>query len=260
MAPQAWYSKRYANGADSGRIETFMGTTEPWFVEVLAVRTWQFLNCNPSLDWNYENCLVGTIRKLAPAMRIAYFLTGVYMLFLSYFVLSHAIVFRYDMFTTSPDKRAGDVTVGVCLFLWALDFFSLAAAYYYTRIYSKGDWVCFSSVTGYRPRQWLLSIVYGLFFLIVAIVGIISTHTILSHMWHRKNYWFAALLLLQCVMILVGALGDALDTGSPWGIMEASRLASALLGFRTFLLVPMTIIWSLASVAACFPPSYCATC
>ena len=182
------------------------------------------------------------------------------MLLLSYFYLDHPIVFRYDLFTTSPDKKAGDVTIGVCFFLWALDFFSLATGYYFARVYGKGGWLCFTSVTGYRPRRWLLALLYGLFFLIVACVGIVSTHTVLSHMWHAKNVWFAALLLLQCFMLVVASLGDAIDTGSPWGIQEASRVASVLLGLRLRVLVPMTVIFSVASVFAAWPPSYCAEC
>ena len=260
MATRPWHAGWYKNGPDSGKLEDYLATTEPWFVEVLAVRTWQFLTCNASLDWNYENCLVATIRTTAPAFRLSYFLTGVYMLLLSYFWLDHPIVFRYDLFTTSPDKRAGDVTVGVCFFLWAMDFFSLCIGYYFVRVHGKGNWLLFSSVTGYRPRKWLLALLYGIVFLIVALVGIVSTHTVLGHMWQKKNLWFAALLLLQCLMVIVGALGDMVDTGSPWGIQEASRVASALLGFRGFVLVPATVIWSLASIAASFPPSWCVTC
>lgn len=260
MAGRAWYDGWYNNGPESGNIEKYMATTEPWLVEVMAVRAWQCLNCNASLDWSHENCVVATIRTTAPAFRLSYFLTGVYMLLLSYFYLDHPIVFRYDLFTESPDKKAGDVTVGVCFFLWALDFFSLAAGYYFARVYGKGGWLCFTSVTGYRPRRWLLALLYGVFFLIVACVGIVSTHTVLSHMWQKKNGWFVALLLLQCVMVVVGALGDMVDTGSPWGMQEASRIASTLLGFRGFVLVPATVIWSLASIAASFPPSWCAEC
>jgi len=255
-----WHEGWYKNGPESGKIEDFMATKEPWLVEVMSVRAWQCLNGTTALDWNYENCAVATIRTTAPAFRLSYFLTGVYMLFLSHVVLDWPIVFRYDLFTPSADKKAGDVTVGVCFFLWALDFFSLSAGYFFARVYGKGGWLCFTAVTGYRPRRWLVMCLYGIFFVAVACVGIVSTHTILSHMWQNQNRWFVALLLLQCVMVVVGALGDMVDVGSPWGIHEASRIASALLGYRGFVLVPATVIWSLASIAASFPPSWCETC
>lgn len=260
MAARPWHSQYYKNGPDSGKLEEYMGTREPFLVEVLSVRVRQFLNGNKSLDWNYENCIVGSIRVAAPALRLSYFLTGLYLIVLSYFVLDHPIVFKYDLFTTSDDKKAGDVTVGVCFFLWALDFFSLTVGFWFLRLHSRGDLWCFSSVTGYRPRRWVLGLLYGAFFVVVAAVGVVSTHTILGHIWQKKNVWFVALLLLQCGMVLVGALGDMIDTGSPWGVQESSRLSSTLLGFRGFVIVPATVIWSLAAIAASFPPSWCVTC
>ena len=104
------------------------------------------------------------------------------------------------------------------------------------------------------------SLLYGIFFIVVAIVGIISTHTVLSHMWQARNVWFAALLIVQCVMLVVSSIGDAIDTGSPWGVQEASRVASVLLGLRLRVLVPVTVIFSIGSVFASWPPSYCAEC
>ena len=80
-----WYEDGYTNKA--GRIEQNMGTDEPFLVELMAVRTWQCLNGCVSLDWNYENCLVATIRTVAPAFRLTYFLTGIYLIIQSLFFL-----------------------------------------------------------------------------------------------------------------------------------------------------------------------------
>ena len=77
---------------------------------------------------------------------------------------------------------------------------------------------------------------------------------------HTLRVWFAGLLVFQCVMLVAGALGDAIDTGSPWGIQEASRIASVLLGLRLRVLVPVTVIFSVAAIFASWPPSYCAEC
>jgi hypothetical protein len=254
----AWYQDGYTNKAS--RIEKNTGTEEPYLVELMAVRTWQCLNGCVSLDWNYENCLVGTIRTVAPAFRLAYFLTGVYLIIQSLFFLEWPLVFRYDTFTSNRGRSPGNFTMNICMMLWALDFVFLAAAYHYVRLNSKGGWECFSSVTGYRPARWVAGALYALFFIAAAIIGIISTHTILSHMWHTRNVWFAGLLVFQCVMLVAGALGDAIDTGSPWGIQEASRVASVLLGLRLRVLVPVTVIFSVAAIFASWPPSYCAEC
>ena len=253
-----WYDKSYENAP--ARIEKYTNDEEPFLVELMAIRTWQCLNGCVSLDWGYENCLVATIRTVAPGFRIAYFLTGVYLIILSQFVLSWPLVFRYDLFTDNREMAPGNITMNVCMMLWALDFTFLAAAYYFIRDNSQGGWECFTSVTGYRPVRFVTSLLYGLFYISVAIVGVISTHTVLSHMWHAKNVWFAALLLLQCFMLVVASLGDAIDMGSLWGIQEASRVASVLLGLRLRVLVPVTVIFSIASVFAAWPPSYCVEC
>ena len=257
-AKGAWHEPAYKN--EAVRIEEYTNTEEPFLVELMAVRTWQCLNGCVSLDWYYENCIVATIRTVAPAFRLAYFLTGIYLIILSQFVLAWPLVFRYDLFTSNREMAPGNVTLNVCMMLWALDFVFLSAAYYYVRINAKGGWECFSAVTGYRPVRWVTRLLYGILFVIVAIVGIISTHTVLSHMWHARNVWFAGLLLLQCAMLVVSSLGDAIDTGSPWGIQEASRVASVLLALRLRVLVPVTVIFSVASVFASWPPSFCAEC
>jgi hypothetical protein len=259
MAAQApWYDKAYKNAPR--RVEEYTNVQEPFLVELMAVRTWQCLNGCVSLDWNYENCAVATIRTVAPAFRLTHFLTGLYLIFLSLFVLDWPLVFRYDLFTANRGRAPGNITVNVCMILWGLDFAFLCTGYYYIRINSKGGWNCFSSVTGYRPVTWLSRAYNAILFLVVGIVGIISTHTILSHMWQARNVWFAGLLLLQCFMLVVASLGDAIDTGSPWGIQEASRIASVLLALRLRALVPMTVIFSVASVFASWPPGYCVEC
>jgi len=259
MARKAERSDKFYKN-EAVRMEDYTNTEEPFLVELMAVRTWQCLNGCVSLDWNYENCVVATIRTVAPAFRAAYFLTGVYLIILSQFVLEWPLVFRYDLFSSDRAMASGNLTVNVCMVLWALDFVFLAGAYFFIRINAKGGWLCFSSVTGYRPAGWVLRALYGAIFIAVAVVGIISTHTVLSHMWRARNVWFAGLLLLQCVMLVVGALGDAVDTGSPWGVQEASRVASVLLGLRLRALVPVTVIFSVASVFASWPPSFCAEC
>lgn len=252
------HEKEYEN--TPGSVERYLNTPEPFLVEVTAVRTWQCLNGCVSLDWAYENCVVYTIRVVAPAFRIANFLTGVYLIILSQFVLSWPLVFRYDLFQSNTTMRAGNVTVNACMMLWALDFVFLSAAYFFVNTNTKRkEWWLWSAI-GYRPHHCLSAIIYGAIYAAVAVVGIISTHTVLSHMWHVQNAWFAALLLLQSIMLIVSTLGDAINTGSPWGIQEASRVASVLLGLRLRALVPMTVIFSVASVFAAWPPSYCAQC
>ena len=241
-------------------MEKYTNIYEPFLAEIMAVRTWQCLNGCTSLDWTHENCVVYTIRVLAPAFRISYLLTGIYLILLNWFVLSWPLIFRYNLFLPQGSMKPGNVTLNVCMLLWGLDFAFLAVAYTYAWTNSKRDWWWGWSLIGFRPHHTLLMIIYAIFFTVVALVGIISTHTALSHMWHVRNVWFAALLGLQCIMLVVGALGDAVDIGSPWGIQQDSRVASVLLSLRLRALVPVTVIFSVAAVFASWPPSYCLQC
>lgn len=241
-------------------IEKFTNTYEPFLVEVMAVRTWQCLNGCVSLDWTYENCVVSKIRTLAPAFRITTFLTGIYLIVLNQFVLSWPVIFRYTLFLDNASMKPGNVTLNVCMLLWALDFTFMATAYAYAWSNSKREWWRGWDFIGFRPHMTLLVLFYSVVLGAVALVGITLTHTILSHMWHARNVWFAVLLLQQCVMLVVSSLGDAISIGSPWGVQRASRVASVLLSVRLRGLVPLTVIFSIASVFSSWPPSYCLQC
>ena len=232
-------------------MERYTNIHEPFLAEM---RTWQCLNGCTSLDWTHENCAVYTIRVVAPAFRISYFLTGIYLILLNGFVLSWPLIFRYSLFLNQGSMKPGNVTLNVCMLLWGVDFAFLAVAYTYAWTNSRREWWWGWSLLGFRPHHTLLMIIYAIFFAAVAVVGIISTHTALSHMWHVRNVWFAALLGLQCIMLVVGALGDAVDIGSPWGIQQDSRVASVLLSLRLRALVPATVIFSIAAAFASWPP------
>ena len=241
-------------------VDRYTNMNEPFLVEVMAVRTWQCLNGRASLDWTYENCVVYTIRAVSPAFRVATFLTGVYLIFLSWFVQSWPMVFRYNLFLENGSMKPGNVTINACMILWALNFKFMATAYYFTWSSSKGEGWWLWSTLGFRPHGWLSTLVIAAVCNCVAVVGIILVHTVLSHMWQAQNVWFAVLLLLQCAMLVVATLGDAINIGSPWGVQRASRIASVLLGLRLIALMPVTLIFSVASVFSAWPPSYCLQC
>ena len=89
-------------------------------------------------------------------------------------------------------------------------------------------------------------LVAGIVYLSFYVLGVLSMHTILGHMYNRKNVWFAVLLGLLTLMAGFSTMDDLTQIGSPWGIQEASRVASVLLGLRLRVLVPVTVIFSVA--------------
>ena len=237
-----------ARSAHRSAAKSHMSVQDPFFVEVVAMRTWQFLNgCTP-LDATRENCLVYAIRLATPALRISCMLTGLYLIILNRFFQSWPLIFRYSLLPETGSITAGNVTVYACMLLWALDFVFLAVACAYTFSHGKRDWWLWAC--GFRLNDGLLTIFCALFFAVYAAVGIIWTHTALSHMWHVRNPWFAALLGLNCVTLVVSSLGDAVDIGSPRGANHTSRVASVILSLRLGVLVPVTVIFSVAAVFA----------
>lgn len=263
-----WWEPKYKN---RGKIEEFLGNTQPYLVEILAVRVMQTLNGHVSLDWTYQNCTLATVRSLSPGMRWAYVLTGVYIILLSLFWLDTPLLFRYDLISDESTMRFGNTTLGVCMFLWSLDYAVLCTGWFLVaRMGSRDDNVlarcclCFTVTAedGKRRRREsdILGLLFAIFFLAVFVIGCFATHTILGHIYIAQNVWFVYLLGVQALMLFVSGLGDLANIGTPWGIQESSHLASILLSFRGLVLVPITIIWSIASVVASFPPSYCAEC
>ena len=92
------------------------------------------------------------------------------------------------------------------------------------------------------------------------VLGVLSMHTILAHMYNRKNVWFAVLLGFLALMAGLSTMDDLTQIGSPWGIQEASPWASRLLSLRGCWIFPVAVVWLAAAVAASFPPSWCADC
>tara|TARA_B100000768_G_C11248625_1_gene362981 strand:+ start:300 stop:1100 length:801 start_codon:yes stop_codon:yes gene_type:complete len=262
---EAWWNGKYANRAS---IEKYLGNTQPFLVEILAVRIWQMLNGDVSLDWGYQSCSVATLRSIAPGLRVSYVLTGIYIFFLSFFVLEEPLLLKYDLVSPQPTMRFGNVTVAFAMFLWSLDFATLC---YGWLLVARTDGLqlfgscclCFSPPVKRERKNSTnacTDVVLGATFFLFFLVNTLATHTILAHVYSARNVWFAALLGLQTVMVLLASLGDLCSIGSPWGIGARSHMASILLSFRGLFLVPLTVIWSISSIVAAFPPSYCETC
>lgn len=270
-----WFCVRYKN---HGRIEEYLGDTQPYWVECVAVRCAQWLNGSASLDWAYENWIVALVRETGPGFRAGYFLTAVYIVIVSSFVLETPLLLQYDLHHPQEDMRFGNVTLVVAFYLWTLDFGLLTLSHYFVRHYGtpsrpgeNGECTPFFRVptrqlrevrekqpdTAYRAT---VRGAFAVFFTLHFVLGVFATHTILSHMFVKRNVYFAWLLGIKVVMVVMASVDDLTCIGSPWGIQECSKTASVLLSFRALFLVPLTVIWSAAAVAASFPPSYCREC
>lgn len=271
----AFWCPRYKN---CGTVDEFLGDSQPAWVEVVAVRVAQWLNSCVSLDWCYQNCFVRFVREVGPGLRVAQFLTAVYVVFFAPVVLKKTLLFEHDVFYPNPEMKFGDVTLSVTFYFWAIDFALLALSWYLIRHHGTpprcgeaGELTIFYRIPTRllredREKQPLtcyqhfvrgfFAALFGSFF----VLGVFSMHTILSHMYVRRNPYFAWMLVVQTVVVFLAAVDDLTQIGSPWGIQECSKIASILLSFRALFLIPVTIIWSIAAIAASFPLSYCVEC
>jgi len=276
----AWYFPRYENC--SRDVSRYLGTTQPTFSEVCAVSFSLWLNGSRSLDWTYESSSTTLVRELGPGLRFAHLLTSLYIVIITTF--GRPLLFEYDLVHSETDMRFGNFTIAVAFYLWALDLAIVAISHFLSRRGSSmSDESTMALLTPfYRPMIYYLreerplilskqtsadkcaqtattflsALVYTSFY----VLGVLSMHTILAHMYNEKNVWFAVLLGLLALMSGLSTMDDLVSIGSPHGIQESSPWASRLLAIRGCWIFPISVLWMAAAVAASFPPSSCADC
>jgi hypothetical protein len=247
-------------------------------VEVIAVRFAQWLNGCVSLDWGHENWITTILRETGPGFRVGFFFTALYVVVISAFTLDTPLLFQYDIDNPQEDMQFGNITVIIAFYLWTFDFGLLALSYYLIRHFGTpprpgdaGECTPFFRVATRQLREVrqkqpetlyivCMRALFAVFFTLHFALGVLAIHTILGHMYMKRNIYFVWLLGLKALMVLMSSMDDLTNIGSPWGIQEASKTASVLLSLRGLFLVPLTLIWSAAAVAASFPPSYCREC
>ena len=278
----AWYAPRYENCSHDPSF--YLGTTQPTYSEICALSFSRWLNGGRSLDWTYESGLTTLVRELGPGLRFAHWLTSVYIVIISTFFLGRPLLFEFDIVHKETDMRFGNFTIAVAFYLWALDLAIVAISHFLSRRGSSmtDDSVVAQLTPFYRPMVYYLReerplraakqtstdrLVHSVTLTVAAVVyvsfyvlGVLSMHTILAHMYNRKNVWFAVLLGLLALMAGLSTMDDLTQIGSPWGIQEASPWASRLLSLRGCWIFPVSVVWLAAAVAASFPPSWCADC
>lgn len=269
----ALYCPRYKN---RGSLAEYLGDSQPLLLEKVAVRVVQTLNGCLSLDWEYENSILILIRETGLGFRLSYFVTNVSVV-LSTLYLDVPLLGQHKLDRAGRDFLFGDFAVNVCFFFFCVDAAVLALAYFlirwegcHARPGQVGECVPFYRLPMRQLREfrsapvtsytWLMRWIFFVYYVCYFLAAVLSLHTVLSHMYVASNGWFALLLLLINVSVVMTALFDLSLIGSPWGVQEASRTASWLVCLRGIVLVPLTVIWSATSVVAAFPPAYCVRC
>jgi hypothetical protein len=278
----AWYAPRYENCSRDPSF--YLGTTQPTYSEICALSFSRWLNGSRSLDWTHESGFTRLVRELGPGLRFAHLLTSVYITIVATFFLSHPLLFQHDIVHKETDMRFGNFTIAVAFYLWAIDLAIVAISHFLGR---RGSSMSDDSVVAlltpfYRPMVYYLReerpiraseqtstakcvqsatlLVAALVYISFYVLGVLSMHTIISHMYNDKNVYFAVLLGVLALMSGLSTMDDLVQIGSPWGIQESSPWASRLLSLRGCWIFPVSVVWLAAAVAASFPPSFCADC
>jgi len=263
-----------------GEIEEFMGDTQPYLVEVLAVRIFLLLQGNrwttnekgniTRIDWTYESCPVTWLRDCGPALRASLLLVGIYMLILEFF-FDLRIFFNHEVHIDGWSMIPANITVNTALVLWVFDIGMTCLGFCYLNA-GRGDLrlTVYSTKAELRKRldplycmrvigtiAWL---VYAVLFFAIFVLCAFVMHTVFAQVYFRQNYYFAALLGVLTLTSVLTGLADIVSVGSPWGIGESSRDASALLSFRAIVVVPLVTWFTICSVFASWPPSFCEEC
>lgn len=278
----AWYAPRYENCARD--VSRYLGTTQPSFSELNAVRFSLWLNGSLSFDWTHESCTTTLVRELGPGLRFGHLITSLYIVVLSTLYLGRPLLFEYGLEHKETDMRFGNFTVAIAFYLWTVDLAIVAIAQFLCRRSSalSADPHVAQMTPFYRAMTYFLreerpslvarqtqtakhcqtasiavsSCVYAAFY----ILGVLSMHTMLAHMYNTKNVWFAVLIGVTALADGISTADDLTQIGSPWGVQESSPWASRLLAIRGCWIFPVSIVWMAAAIAASFPPSLCADC
>ena len=268
-----WWCKRYRNRGD---LADYLGDTQPWLVEIFAVRLAQSINGSSVLDWCHENLATIILRETSPGIRLAHFLICFIVVVVFSIFLDDPLVLRYSLTMDTLEAKWSDTTLSVALYILTVDVALLCTAYFLVGYDAAGssvvDLIPFRPAPVARLREdrnrhaqpglggVCLRIANAIFYIVYFALGVLSFHTLLSHTYQQRNPYFAALLILQCALSTWAAIADLTFIGSPWGIQENSKIASILLSVRGIVISPLALIWSSVAIAASFPPSYCREC
>jgi hypothetical protein len=250
-------------------------------VELLAVRLFELLNGGgdpgkdgegntSTLNWRHESCLVSFLRDTAPGFRASLTLVGVYMLVLELW-FDKFIFFKHAAYIDRWSMQPGNAVVTLFLLLWVFDIALVQLCFYLLNV-GRGDLrLSVYSTKAERERErdqlWCMRalrrtawVLYAVFFGATFVLQSFVAHTILAQVYVRQNVYYTALLGVTVGITLLTGLSDLCAIGTPWGVGESSRAASALLSFRAIVSVPLVAWWAVTTVFASYPPSFCEEC
>jgi hypothetical protein len=260
--------KRFTDGSD-GMRGYLPGYSS--ILEILASRYHYVVN---GCEYGNETCIPMLLRPIGWGLRLAFYLFSAIFLFLAASRDTNPInQYSFSRERTLENVLENDDTdafewfVGLTYVIWVVSIFSEVCTYLVGRggggkAPHQGQCSAFpltllnrvslpGDEDGNRCFQGFILLVWFLGFGVMAAT---MMYAIISHMFVKRNTYFAWLFVAIVAANMLGALSDALSIGGIDGLAVQNRPASWLVSLRVIVIVPVTTVFSLFFLFLSSPP------
>lgn len=275
LPPSKWMPNDARNRFDKEDIDGMKAYLpgEASLIEIMASRVYYVLNgCIYDDD---DNFVVMGIRPIGWGCRMAYFLFSVIFCFYTLTLDTNPIgKYNFSRGRSTEGELTGkssdpfEAFVIATYVLWVLSIVTSAFTYLAGRYSAKNPYkgqfcasfpflLCNRTAIhddDHNGTRCLLMLALTVWWLGLATAASAVVYTIMSHMYVKRNIYFAWLLVTLLCFVVLATLADTLSLGGPTGIYVQSRQASWVASFRAVVLVPVQVIFTLFFLWLCNPP------
>ena len=264
--PQDWMprdAKGRFDDRDVGGLRSYL-PGEASFIEVLTSQVYYVLN--GCIYEDGDNLIIMLLRPLGWGCRMAFFLSSVIFFVLAMTRSTNPIT-QYSLsrhrdddgvLTNSTAVDAFDWFVLTTFVLWVVSIASTVSTYLIGRYGAKNPYstqlcavfpfvLCNRTAIhdqGGDGTRCAFMLGLSLWFLGLAAAASVMVFTVMSHVYVKRNVYFAWLLVVLLALMVFASLADAISIGGPSGIYTQSRPASWIVALRSILILPVQIIFT----------------
>lgn len=275
LPPEAWFppdAKGRFNREDVDGLRSYL-PGEAGIFEIMASKVYYTLNgCVYDGD---DSFVVAALRPLGWGCRVGFYLFCLIFCFYT-LTLEDSPIGKYnfsrgrnqDGELTGTSSDPFEAFVWSTFGIWVLSIFTSVLTYLVGRYNAKNPYqeqfcASFPFILCNRTAihddvhdgtRCMLMLALTVYWLGLATAASTVVYTVLSHLYVKRNVWFAWLLVALLALVALATLADALSLGGPTGIYVQSRQASWLASFRAVVLVPVQILFTLFFLWMCSPP------
>jgi hypothetical protein len=235
-------------------------------IEILASRWFYVLNC---CDYQSESVITMVLRPLGWGSRLAFYAFSAVFMLMSMNHESNPLL-QYT-FSRERDGEGtlrnddSDIFEPFVYAIFAIWVFSIAtemlsylvgrgAGRPHAKQCSAFPIVLFNRVAiPAESSRCCFYVLLALWYVGATLFATAMLHTIISHLFVTRNFYFAVLFAVLTAFQLLAALADAVSIGGIDGLAVSNRPGSWLASMRVVVLLPIQVIGSVAFIILCFP-------